>query len=286
MFQENFPTHRVNIPNSNTVPLFYSSSALLHTMKNKLTTYDIKFRSKALPKILKLFRQTPKHERAVSPGFLGLPSEIRLLIYQLAFSTTCDHILVTADRDRRASRPITNTDDINERPTRELRYTRTPSVPLLAALLQTNKQIYREALPVLYANTIFSTSSNPTSLMYLKDRLSEFAISNIRQVQLCPTSLLSESFIRERELLSWTVLCAEVADLPGLRQVWISYSSPEMLKNGTVEFHRGRYAKWLDLIQVKKSLVFDVFEGSADDREECRERFREIIQDAGDTLGV
>ena len=54
-----------------------------------------------------------------------------------------------------------------------------------------------------------------------------------------------------------------------------------MLKNGTVEFHRGRYAKWLDLIQVKKSLVFDVFEGSADDREECRERFREIIQDLG-----
>ncbi|KAE8367704.1 hypothetical protein BDV27DRAFT_154724 [Aspergillus caelatus] len=254
-------------------------------MKNKLTTYDKRFRRKALPKILKLFRQTPKPERTVFPGFLDLPSEIRLLIYQFVFATTCDHILVTVSRDRHVSRPIINTDDPNGRPTRELRYTRTPSIHLPVALLQTNQQIYCEALPVLYANTIFSASSNPTSLMYLKDRLSEFARNNIRQVQLCPTSLLSESFIRERELLSWTVLCAEVADLPGLRQVRISYPSPEMLKGGTVEFHRRRYAKWLDLVRAEKSLVFDVFDGSAEDRERCRSRFREIIQDTGDTLG-
>ncbi|KAE8164747.1 hypothetical protein BDV40DRAFT_260254 [Aspergillus tamarii] len=121
--------------------------------------------------------------------------------------------------------------------------------------------------------------------MYLKDRLSEFAINNIRQIQLCPTSLLSESFIRERELLSWTVLCAEVADFPGLRQVRVSYPNAEMLKDGTVEFHRGRYAKWLGLIRAEKALVFDVFEGSTEDREECRKRFIEIIQDTDDTSG-
>ncbi|KAE8138445.1 hypothetical protein BDV38DRAFT_282117 [Aspergillus pseudotamarii] len=254
-------------------------------MKNKLTTYDIKFRRKALPKILKLFRQTPKPERTVFPGFLDLPSEIRLLIYRFAFATTYDHILVTVDRDRRASRPIINTDDPNERPTRELRYTRKPSIHLPVALLRTNQQIYCEALPVLYTNTIFSASSNPTSLMYLKDRLSEFARNNIRQIQLCPTSLLSQSFIRERELLSWTVVCAEVANLPGLRQVRISYPNAEMLKDGTVEFHRRRYAKWLGLVRAEKSLVFDVFEGSAEEREECRRQFIDIIQDTDDTLG-
>ncbi|KNG84314.1 hypothetical protein ANOM_007253 [Aspergillus nomiae NRRL 13137] len=254
-------------------------------MRNKLTHPNVKFRRKALSKILKLFRQAPKHERTAFPSLLDLPSEIRLLIYQFAFATTGNHILVTVDRDRRESRPMPTTDDPNERPTRELRYTRMPSTPLPAALLQTNQQIYCEALPVLYANTIFSASSNLTSLMYLKDRLSQFARNNIRQVQLCPTSLLSESFIRERELLSWTILCAEVADLPGLGRVWISYPKPETLKYGTIEFHRGRYAKWLDLVRAKKCLVFDVFEGSAEDREKCRKRFREIVRDTGDALG-
>ncbi|KAE8381008.1 hypothetical protein BDV26DRAFT_289906 [Aspergillus bertholletiae] len=254
-------------------------------MKHRLTTCKTKFHRKALSKLLSLFRQTPNQECTVFPSLLDLPGEIRLLIYQFTFATTCDHILVTVDRARRASRPILYTDGPDERRPRELRYTRTPSIPLPAALLQTNQQIYYEALPSLYANTIFSASSSPISLMYLKDHLSEFARNNIRQVQLCPTSLLSESLIRERELLSWTVLCAEIAGLPGLRRVWVSYPQPEMLKNGTVEFHRGRYARWLDLMRVKKTLVFDVFDGSAEDREECRKRFREIIQDTGDVSG-
>ncbi|KAE8389824.1 hypothetical protein BDV23DRAFT_184076 [Aspergillus alliaceus] len=253
-------------------------------MKIKLTTYETKI-SKTFPKVSKLFRPTPKHERTFFLNLLDLPSEIRLLIYRFAFATPCDRILVTVHRYRRASRPQINSDDPNERPAPELRYTRTPPVSLPVALLQTNRQIYCEALPVLYANIIFATSLNPTLLMHMKDRLSVFARNNIQQVQLSPTPLLSESITQERELLSWTVLCADVADMPGLRQVYISYPEPGILRNGTVKFHRSRYAKWLGQVRAKKTLVFDTSEVSAEEMDECCERLREIIQDTSNTSG-
>ncbi|KAE8147497.1 hypothetical protein BDV25DRAFT_142670 [Aspergillus avenaceus] len=249
-------------------------------MRNKLIICEDKIRHKAIPAILKVFRPKPvlSEPQYKRTSLLELPSEVRLLIYLFIFETSCDHILVKVDRNKRVSRSQIDEDGQDIKPPPGLSYSRTPSVPLSASLLQTNQKIYHEALPILYARVIFSASSNPTSLMYFTDRMSEFARNNIRQIQLYPVPLLSECFIRERDLLSWNVICAAVAELPGLRRLIISYPRPESLEQSTVEFHRSHYAKWLKLVQAEKSLVFDEFEEGSGDMERYRERFRKIME--------
>ncbi|KAL4965916.1 uncharacterized protein BDV14DRAFT_199369 [Aspergillus stella-maris] len=216
---------------------------------------------------------TPKASR-----LLSLPIELRFLIYQYAFSAPSTPspplsslIQITIDRGHPSPR---------ETKYKPLKYTRTPTTTLPAFFLTINRQIYNEALPILFSSVVFSFASNPTSLTFLLDRFSDLALRCVRYLRLYPAPLYTLNNEPLGERLSWTVLCAQVAKLPSLRKVVVVYRCPGDLMATSVEAQRVRYGKALSLIAVAKEMVFDEGDTSSDsheyDMEECRRRFEAI----------
>ncbi|KAL4817959.1 hypothetical protein BDW67DRAFT_183250 [Aspergillus spinulosporus] len=210
-------------------------------------------------------------------SFLSLPAEIRCLIYQYAFSSSSEWselVQVTVERGpsaprRAAYRPSPLQIKLN------LKYTRSRAVHLPVALLVTNRQIYHEALPVLFSGVAFGFASNPTSLTFLLDRFSDAARNSIRYLRLYPAPL----YVQNGPLgdqLSWAVLCAQVARLPSLKRVNVVYNRVEDLRLNPVRSQRARYGKWLAMIQAE---IEPEFERQTTDAEmaRCRNRFCEII---------
>ncbi|KAL4870930.1 hypothetical protein BDV12DRAFT_40436 [Aspergillus spectabilis] len=211
------------------------------------------------------------------PSFLSLPYEIRFMIYQYAFSYSSNWneiIRITVDRDHRTHQP-----GVFFRPPSpqiKLKYTRNPALHLPVALLATSRQIYREALPVLFSGVTFGFASNPTSLTFLFDRFSERARESIRYLRLYPAPLyVGNGPLGER--LSWSVLCAQVSRLPSLKRVDVDYNRVEDLRLNPVELQRSRYGKWLALINARKEPEFGGREPTSSELDECRTRFDEII---------
>lgn len=211
-----------------------------------------------------------------SSSFLSLPKEIRLIIYQYAFSSSSNSnelIHVTVERNHLVHRT-----GIIFKPSRQikLKYTRSPAVPLPVALLMTNHNIYDEALPVLYSGVSFGFTSNPTSLTFLLDRFSNLARDSIRYLRLYPAPL----YVRNGPLgeqLSWAVLCAQVSRLPSLRRVSVLYNRVDDLRLNSIESQRSRYGKSLALIRSQKEPEFMMQQDvTAVELDQCRNRFCEI----------
>lgn len=196
--------------------------------------------------------------------FLALPLEIRLEIYKylLMFpspvSVTISHRkspdffrLSQSDRKRVTVTGISIAVDMV--------YSRAPELSFIAAsLLRVNKQVYNEALPILYTNVTFSSPDSRISLLHFIDRLSVFAMRQVRRLRIFVWSfLLSENLISGQESLKWTVLCSQIARLEGLNTVEVVYPSADLLQQGSVEFHWRRYAKALNLVPGKKLLVIE-----------------------------
>lgn len=139
----------------------------------------------------------------------------------------------------------------------DMGYRRAPELSLnTASLLRVNKQIYKEALPILYANATFSAPASPVSMLHFIDRLSEHARSQVRRIRIHVWSLLlSESLVSGQESLKWTVLCSQVANFNELNIVEVIYPSADFLRQGSVEFHWRRYANALSLVPGKKVLL-------------------------------
>ncbi|KAG9197625.1 hypothetical protein G6514_001193 [Epicoccum nigrum] len=84
--------------------------------------------------------------------------------------------------------------------------------PISVSILQTNRLIYEEALPILYRSVTFA----PTSMFGdFLDTLSAFAKSHIRKIRLQIDYLASS----ESQGFGWTIICAQTATLPRLKEV-------------------------------------------------------------------
>jgi hypothetical protein len=200
-------------------------------------------------------------------SFFSLPAEIRLIIYKHAFFAGAGGMLVAIDRDYFRW--------LNQDHTTPLRYIRSPRKSFPVALLQTNKQVYNEALPLMYREVTFFPSYNATILTHFLDTLSDFARSCIRHIRVSPTRLLNEPIRQEHEQLGWAVMCSEISRLPALCDVSILYQNIQILSNGPISLHQQRYARSLLLIPAKKLLEFVEREPYV--CEEAEARFKEIL---------
>jgi hypothetical protein len=106
--------------------------------------------------------------------------------------------------------------------------------------------------------------------------LSELARCSIRHILLLVSTLLTGSLRSEYEYLGWAVMCAEISRLPALCDLSVMYRNLQELNEGSVDFHRERYAKSLSLIQAKKLLTFEE-QPVVYDEAEAEARFREIL---------
>ncbi|KKK23350.1 hypothetical protein ARAM_002155 [Aspergillus rambellii] len=212
--------------------------------------------------------------------FLAFPREIRYIIYSYVFSVSSSQLeLIHVAIEKNPSGPRLHMGPGHDnKPPVKLQYTLTPGIQLPVALLRANSQIYREALPVLYSGIIFTFRSNPASLTYLFDRLSDHARHSVRYLQLRPVPLFVDRVKPLGEQLSWAVLCAQIARLPALRRVSVLYPSTKDLESKTVEFHYQRYGKWLALIKVEKEPVFENENCSQSEMERFHRRFLDIVK--------
>jgi hypothetical protein len=181
--------------------------------------------------------------------FLRLPGEIRLLIYEASFSTPSSPVVVAITRRRLFDSSLAIRKD-------DLEYSQNPLTSFPAALLRTNKQVYSEALSILYKNIIFFPSCYDSTFLVFLKRLSCFALRDVRRVMLSPATLIADHKPLLELHLAWSVLCAQVANLPSLHEVHVLYLNLQQLEWGSVHLHRTQYARSLSLIKTKKVLVF------------------------------
>jgi hypothetical protein len=208
--------------------------------------------------------------------FLSLPKELRLEIYEHAFSASSYPILVAIHRDYHCMRSrYENT--LHPTRTVTLRYVKHPTISFPTALLRTNRQIYHEALPVMYGDITFFPTPNTGLFSFFLDRLSKFAQGNIRRARISPSGHLA-SVSTDCSRLFWAVMCAQLACLPSLYEVEILHSSPNDLRDLWTDQHRKRILKPLCLIKVKKVFVYDRIDGYTEEVEEREKRFRRLLE--------
>jgi hypothetical protein len=196
--------------------------------------------------------------------FLSLPKELRLEIYEHAFSASSYPILVAIHRDHHCMRVT-------------LRYAKHPTISFPAALLRTNRQIYHEALPVIYRDITFFPTPNTGLFSFFLDRLSKFARGNIRRARISPSGHLA-SVSTDCARLFWAVMCAQLACLPSLYEVELLHSSPNDLIDLLTDWHRKRTLKPLCLIKAKKVLVYDRIDGYTEEAEKREKRFWQLLE--------
>jgi hypothetical protein len=193
--------------------------------------------------------------------FLSLPDELRLEIYKHAFSASSYPILIDIHRVRAT-----------------LRYTKHPTISFPTALLRTNKQIYHEALPVMYRDITFFPAPNTGLFPFFLDRLSKFAQGNIRRARISPSGHLASVSTDCSQRLFWAVMCAQLARLPSLYEVELLHSSPNDLIDPLTDGYRKRILKPLCLIKAKKVLVYDRTSGYTKEVKERERRLRQLLE--------
>jgi hypothetical protein len=196
--------------------------------------------------------------------FLSLPDELRLEIYEHAFSASSYPILIDIHRDYRCVRVT-------------LRYAKHPTISFPTALLRTNRQIYHEALPVMYRDITFFPAPNTGLFSFFLDRLSKFAQGNIRRARISPSGHLA-SVSTDCSRFVWAVTCAQLARLPSLYEVELLYPSPNDLIDLLTDGYQKRILKPLCLIKAKKVLVYDRTSGYTKEVEERERRFRQLLE--------
>jgi hypothetical protein len=197
--------------------------------------------------------------------FLSLPDELRLEIYKHAFSASSYPILIDIHRDYRCMRVT-------------LRYAKHPTISFPTALLRTNRQIYHEALPVMYRNITFFPTPDTGLFSFFLDRLSKFAQGNIRRARISPSGHLASVSTDCSQGLFWAVMCAQLARLPSLYEVELLHFSPNDLIDRLTDGYRKRILKPLCLIKAKKVLVYDLIGCYTKEIEERERRFRQLLE--------
>jgi hypothetical protein len=205
--------------------------------------------------------------------FLSLPKELRLEIYEHAFSASSYPILVAIHRERHCTRSrYKNT--LRPEPTVTLRYAKHPTISFPTALLRTNRQIYHEALPVIYRDIAFFPT--PSTGLFFFGRLSKFAQGNIHRARVSlgghPDSVSTDS-----SRFIWAVMCAQLACLPSLYEVELLLSSPNDLIDLWTDWDRKRILKPLCLIKAKKVLVYDRIGGYTEEVKKREKQFRLLL---------
>ena len=153
---------------------------------------------------------------------LLLPKEIRQRLWSYALTTSSTELVLRIEQGRLGNNldapPVYKRNRIpNEQYVRLPPFVKTTLEPLSngpisVSILQTNWIIYEEALPILYRSVTFA----PTSMFGdFLDTLSMFAKSHIRKVRLQIDYLASS----ESQEFGWTIICAQVATLPRLKEV-------------------------------------------------------------------
>lgn len=196
--------------------------------------------------------------------FLSLPNELRLEIYEHAFSASSYPILVAIHRDHHGKRVT-------------LRYAKHPTISFPAALLRTNRQIYHEALPVMYRDVTFFPTPNTGLFSFFLDRLSKFAQGNIRRARISPSGHLA-SVSTDCSRLFWAVMCAQLACLPSLCEVELLHPSPNVLIDLWTGWHQKWILKPLCLIKAKKVLVYDQIDGYTEELEKREKQFQQLLE--------
>lgn len=157
------------------------------------------------------------------PQLLKLPRELRLEIWR---NTITDpsiddlpvHIttaFVPSPCADNLSRPSPN----RFHRTFESSLSKTRTHPVNLALLLVNRRTYEEALPLLYHSVTFC-SPDPALTAFLST-LSDFAKAQIRSLRLVMPTPWPQATGP-----NWSIKCAQIARLPGLRLVTIESTSP------------------------------------------------------------
>ena len=204
--------------------------------------------------------------------FLSLPKELRLEIYEHAFSASSYPILVTIHRDHHCTRSRCNT--AQAEPTVTLGYAKHPTISFPVALLRTNRQIYHEALPVTYRDIAFFPA--PGTGLFFFDRLSKFAQANIHRTRISLSGHLG-SISTDSSRFIWAVTCAQLACLPSLDEVELLLSSPDDFTYLSRHWDPKRILKPLCLIRAKKVLVYDRIGRYTEEAKKREKQFRLLL---------
>lgn len=153
-----------------------------------------------------------------------LPKKVRQKIWKYTLTTSSTELVLRIEQGRRENNldapPVYKRDHV---PSKQHVHVRFPPFvkttleprsngPISVSILQTNRLIYEEALPVLYRSVTFA----PTGMFGdFLNTLSMFAKSHIRKVRLQIESLASS----ESQEFGWTIICAQTATLPRLKEV-------------------------------------------------------------------
>ncbi|OJJ75927.1 hypothetical protein ASPBRDRAFT_386750 [Aspergillus brasiliensis CBS 101740] len=233
--------------------LHYITTQLASTTSSITTTLETK--------------QTQKTTQNAPPfRLLSLPIELRLLIYAHVFSFP--PVIVTASRSKlflissSSSSSSSSSDGRQISPDQDTiastiyTYTPVPKGSIAISLLHTSKQIYFEALPVLYDRVIFTHDLAELFLLSLLGRMSDYARDHVRCVRLQPRQIVwAGRSPATRERLAWMQLCARIAELKGLRKVEVVCPRAEVRCDEVVTMER--IGGGLRVVKVRKEVVVE-----------------------------
>ncbi|KAH8730701.1 hypothetical protein GQ44DRAFT_767875 [Phaeosphaeriaceae sp. PMI808] len=205
---------------------------------------------------------------------LSLPKELRLEIWRYGLTDPTKErlvLLVRRDLDNNTSgKRFSNSlyKHVNQ-PEIITSFLEHPSSAIGTNLLQVNRFIYAEALPILYHAVIFSTRDIDRILHIFIDQLSTFAKSHIRYVRL----KIHGQWHNTDSVFYWVLTCAQVAKLnDSLRQVEVADWSRIEDRNA---FKMGKILYPLLKIKAHKKLV-DSDGSDADFQKELAEAKAEL----------
>lgn len=156
-------------------------------------------------------------------NLLSLPKELRLEIWKYTVTDpSMDEVILRIDRDYLPYSKIENPPkydcDFQHQYTRfhslvKAILEKPRNCQISVELLRCSRLIYHEALPLLYHSVTFLPWTASMFPEFLSS-LSDFAKQHIRRIRLC-----IDAYSQPACHFSWTMLCAQTASLPCLRQV-------------------------------------------------------------------
>lgn len=144
---------------------------------------------------------------------LSLPKDIRLKIWEYVLTDpSMPDLLIGIDR-----KPFSPSYKLSRPPTPELTFFHAERRnPISINILLASREIYEEALPILYESASFMPMDLGGLLPLFLNTLSPFARSCIRRIYLCiPKKSPTETFRRDcsKPIFHWAVTCAQIAQL-------------------------------------------------------------------------
>ncbi|KAF2802294.1 uncharacterized protein BDZ99DRAFT_551623 [Mytilinidion resinicola] len=165
-----------------------------------------------------------------STSFLSLPPSIRIRIYSYVL-TDADSKSTLVGIKRQLQLPcykLTRPLD----PTLTYSLAPQPKSSFTTSILRTNKQIYAEALAILYFDKIFCLHDVEGLLLLFLEQLSERSRSCIRTIRLPAVPLESAALNkRKARAFHWAITCAQIAKLNDTLQA-LEISGQEILDPG------------------------------------------------------